>query len=281
MESKSIKLLTELNRQIQFLESEFEDEIIKTEKNIELIYLSIEKLKNIVSNYNFKTCIEEIKFFKEIKPKFTSKLIYNNNILRIETNKPIGSNQIVINYYQKEQKKIKYFFEDNLEFYKYYRTNSNYLDEKYFTRNNHDFKLNLETCYVSIDKTFSTSHDLKLAKLIANDLLSIYLENKIIQQENLKLKHTQRNLNSKLTWTGSKIALTELIYALQTEGVFNNGTASLKDIAETFEELFGIDLGQYRRNFLEIRTRREDRTRFLNSLKSNLIRRMDDSDEFY
>jgi hypothetical protein len=64
-------------------------------------------------------------------------------------------------------------------------------------------------------------------------------------------------------------------------GVFNNGTASLKDIAETFEELFGIDLGQYRRNFLEIRTRREDRTRFLNSLKSNLIRRMDDSDEFY
>jgi hypothetical protein len=55
----------------------------------------------------------------------------------------------------------------------------------------------------------------------------------------------------------------------------------LKDIAETFEELFGIDLGQYRRNFLEIRTRREDRTRFLNSLKSNLIRRMDDSDEFY
>ena len=89
MESKSIKLLTELNRQIQFLESEFEDEIIKTEKNIELIYLSIEKLKNVVSNYNFKTCIEEIKFFKEIKPKFTSKLIYNNNILRIETNKPI------------------------------------------------------------------------------------------------------------------------------------------------------------------------------------------------
>lgn len=46
MESKSIKLLTKLNRQIQFLESEFEDEIIKTEKNIELIYLSIEAAEN-------------------------------------------------------------------------------------------------------------------------------------------------------------------------------------------------------------------------------------------
>ena len=67
---------------------------------------------------------------------------------------------------------------------------------------------------------------------------------------------------------------------------FNGEDMKQKDInhEENFNkmsELFGIDLGQYRRNFLEIRTRREDRTRFLNSLKSNLIRRMDDSDEFY
>lgn len=39
--------------------------------------------------------------------------------------------------------------------------------------------------------------------------------------------------------------------------VLNYGTADLKDIAECFEIIFAIDLGQYRRTFLEIRGRLE------------------------
>ena len=48
--------------------------------------------------------------------------------------------------------------------------------------------------------------------------------------------------------------------------------ADLKDIAEYFEYTFDIDLGQYRRTFLEIRVRKSERTKFLNALKFYLFR---------
>jgi len=80
-------------------------------------------------------------------------------------------------------------------------------------------------------------------------------------------------------WTGSKVALIELIYALHTEGVFNQGASELKEVATFFEEAFEVDLGQFNRTFLEIRARKSERTKFLNTLKEKLILRMDDADE--
>ena len=70
-----------------------------------------------------------------------------------------------------------------------------------------------------------------------------------------------------------------MIYALQTEGVFNNGVADVKDIINQFEKSFDIDLGQYRRTFLEIRGRKTDRPKFLLTLKDTLEKRMNNSDE--
>ena len=90
---------------------------------------------------------------------------------------------------------------------------------------------------------------------------------------------SQLNHNSKLTWTSSKVALIELIYALQTEGVFNNGVSDIKDIVEHFEKNLNIDLGQYRRTFLEIKARKNDRPRFIQALKDTLEKRMNNSDE--
>jgi hypothetical protein len=84
---------------------------------------------------------------------------------------------------------------------------------------------------------------------------------------------SQRKPNIKMTWTGSKVALIELMYALHTEGVFNNGAADLKDIAEYFEHIFEIDLGQYRRAFLEIRARKSDKTKFITALNDALLKR--------
>ncbi|MFC4686796.1 RteC domain-containing protein [Epilithonimonas pallida] len=167
-------------------------------------------------------------------------------------------------------------------FYKYYRTKSTYLDYKYFVRGSFDIKQSLDNFYYEADPNFTTSHDFKIAKILVHDLLQLYLEDRLLtlDRKNHKL-NTQRNPNAKLVWTGSKIALTELLYALQTEGVFNNGSADLKIIADFFEENLDIDLGQYRRSFLEIRARKENRTKFLDTLKNNLLKRMDDTDESF
>ena len=131
-----------------------------------------------------------------------------------------------------------------------------------------------------MDKDFSTSHDYKVAKILANDLIQLYLENQLIMIDNKDVSEkSQRKPNIKLMWTGSKVALTELLYALHSEGVFNNGAADLKDIAEYFEHVFEIELGQYRRAFLEIRARKSENTKFITSLNEALLKRMESSDE--
>ena len=113
---------------------------------------------------------------------------------------------------------------------------------------------------------------------MANDLLSIYIDKKILELEKA-LNGNHSTQISKLQWTAPKVALIELIYALQTEGVFNNGTANVKDIADQFQETFNVDLGQYRRMFLDIRTRKDDRAKFINTLKDKLLLRMEETDE--
>jgi len=280
LNSKINLLLTNLNEQINFIDLEIDNPINKCEKAIEIILISITNLKKAIQKNNFKSVSEEIDFFKNIKPRFTSKLIYYNAIFKIETKKPHGGERILKKYLNNELDKLKRYFDNNLDFYKYYRTGSNYLDHKYFTRGKFDIKLALDSFYFEVDHTFSTSHDFKVAKIMAHDLIQVYLEDKLLMIENKEPKEkSQVNHKIKQNWTGSKVALIELLYALHTEGVFNNGASDLKDIAEYFENIFNIDLGQYHRAFLEIRMRKSDQTKFLNGLKEKLVKRMENTED--
>ncbi len=280
MNVKIYKLLSELNEQLNFINLEIDNESTRCERAIEVILKTIEALKNVISKTKFKTNTEEIIFFKEIKPQFTSKLIYYNAIYKIEMKKPNGGTRIVKKYYNNELIKLKAFFDNELEFYKYYRSGSVYLDHKYFLRSKFDIKMSLDSYYFETDRNFATSHDFKVAKILANDLIQLYLENQLVMIENKSNgEKSQRKPNLKMIWTSPKVALIELVYALHTEGVFNNGAADLKDIAEYFEYIFEIDLGQYRRTFLEIRTRKADRAKFLNILNKGLLKRMEETDE--
>ena len=64
---------------------EIEDPIKLSETAINVLLKSLEQLKVVVIKTNFKSQLEEIKFFKEIKPLFFSKLIYQTKVLNIET----------------------------------------------------------------------------------------------------------------------------------------------------------------------------------------------------
>ncbi len=98
-------------------------------------------------------------------------------------------------------------------FYSYYRTDSTHLDHTYFVRGKYDIKLGLDTFYFETDRSFSTSHDYKVAKIIANDLIEEYLSDQLIKTA---IGDSQTG-PAILNWTGSKSALTELIYALHSQ----------------------------------------------------------------
>ena len=282
MSPKFKQLLFELTEQLNFISLEIDDPITKSEKSLEITLIVISNLKKQFLKDKKISVDSEIDFFKNIKPKFTSLSIYHNAIFKIETKMPHGGDRITKKYLNKELKKLKRYFDNNLDFYNYHRTGSSFLDFKYFVRGSQDVKLRLDSFFFEVDHSFSTSHDFKVAKILAHDLVQVYIETKLLKMENKDYKEkSQLEPKGKIIWTGSKVSLTEIMYAFHTKGVFNNGAAELKEIASYFEEMFHIDLGQYRRTFLEIRDRKSDKTKFINALEEELLKRMEETDETF
>ncbi|SIQ16477.1 RteC protein [Maribacter ulvicola] len=176
--------------------------------------------------------------------------------------------------------KLQTYFNDNLDFYHYYRREATVFDEQYFLRGKADIRLFPDSFHFFVDEEFATSHDSTVASILAYDLLIVHLKREIDKLENNGNYASLRLLQSKtkITWTAHKIYLIELIYALHSTDVINNGTVDIKDIAYFVEKTFKVDLGDYYRAFLEIRMRKNGRTKFLDILKKQLTKRMDDTD---
>ncbi|MBS1632454.1 MAG: RteC domain-containing protein [Bacteroidetes bacterium] len=268
------KISDELDEEIKGLAYDQGNVLASYEKAIELILSKTTELKEYVLKTGFENEQEEIHFFKYQKPAIIAQLIYYNAIYKIEARKPYGTKSIR-KYLNKELKKLKRFFDNNLDFYKYYRSNNSFLDESFFVRGKHDIKLWLDTYYFQSDQTFSTSHDYKVAKIIANDLIQVYIEGQLYT----KIQGNKSVTTEKLSWTGSKTAMIELIYALNCQGVFDNGNSDIRLIAQYFEDTFNIELGNFYQTFLELRARKINRTKFLDELRDGLLRKMDEQDE--
>lgn len=268
------EILCKLETSIRELKFDETDCLIKrSEATIHLIIKCLSEVKEYVLKNGFENIDEEISFFKYQKPNIVAKLIYYNAIYKIETRKPYGAKSIR-KYHNKELKKLKIFFERNLEFYKYYRSNNSYLDGKFFVRGKHDIKLWLDTYYFESDQSFSTSHDYKVAKIIANDQIQVYIEDQLYNAKKSNVLTDQTKLN----WTGSKASIIEIIYALHYQSVFDNGNADIGLIAKCFENTFNINLGDFYHTYLELKNRKINRTKFLDSLRDGLIRKMNEQD---
>lgn len=192
-----------------------------------------DELRKYILAYQFADETEEISFFKEYKPEVLSKYLYYNKIYVIESKYPTGSDIAQREYLYKELDSLTFYFSRNLDFYQYYRSKSTYLDRYYFTRNQNDLRICTDSSHIDKDPLYSTGYDFKVAKIITNELLKIYLTNRLQELERIVQRKADNGqvVETILRWTGSKRALVELIYALEANGDFNKGTATLKEIA--------------------------------------------------
>lgn len=274
-------LIIDVDDQLQFINAEFEMQQKRAEESYKVISIAYEKLQAFLLKHKFKTQHEEIKYFKSQKPKLTSKLIYFGKVYHIEMKKPQGTVKSKRKHLLNELDKINRYFDNNLDFIRYYRSHETYLDHKYFVRNKIDFKHSHESFSIELDKKQSTSFDFKIAKIIANDLLQVYLHDELNYIELFDKKEKSLVVPKfKHSWTDSKTALIELIYALHSQGSIDNGKADIKEIATHFESVLNIDLGDYYKTYLEIRMRKTIRTKFLDGLKDSFTKRMNDSDDY-
>lgn len=222
---------------------------------------------------------DEILFFREIKPEILGFLFFFNKIHTVELKCPNGSNDTLSKYYQTELDSLTFFFDRNLDFYQYYRSKSSHMDEYYFTRHKRSHQLCLNSVHFVMDTSFSTGYDYKVAKIICNEMLRIYLNKKmhgLDKQQFIDNKRTAVSLND-LKWTGPKVALVEIGYSFEASKYVNNGRADIKEIMLALEIIFNIDLGEYYRSYISIKER-EERTKYLNILIERLLKRMDEDD---
>lgn len=276
------KIVEELDCHLEFLETDTEDVLIKAEEGIKMTKKILEKTRLLVSRRKFKSNEEEIKFFKCVKPHIYSKLIYYVKLFNIESKRPRSSNKAQVKYFNKHIDRLQNYFNDNLEFYHYYRRGATFLDEQYFLRGKADIRLFPDTFAFFADDKFATSHDSTVATILAYDMLIIYLKKETEKLENnngMETNITAFQQHSKLFWTGSKTDLIELIYALQSSGCINSGTADIKEMAMACEQLFNIELGDFYRTFLEIRSRKISPTKFIDNLRESLLQKMEELDE--
>lgn len=268
----------QIEKKLKQIDEDCSDILKKTEQSIYCISTCLKQLKEYICQKSFQTLEDEILFFKEIKPSIYSKLIYNVKVFNIESKRPNGSDKSQRRYLQNELNKLEKFFAENLEFYQYMRNKMVYLDDKYFVRGKHDLHLYIDTFYFDADPAFSTSHDFKVAKIMANDLLCVYLKTELSLIDRKEYKRTDSFRKSKYAWTDSKISLVELIYALQACGCINNGSVEIKEIALFIETIFDIDLGDFYRTYLEIKNR-QNPPKFLDTMRTALIKKIEEQDD--
>jgi RteC protein len=273
MNAYCVAFYADFEVEYQALKQNFSDIILLANKIIPFLKRKIKELHKWLKNHIFENTAEEIYFFKEVKPKLTAKLIFYNTILKIESNLP-SSKKMKKKCYEKALTKIYQYSKSNKDFYQYYRSKASFNDTIYFVRNIENYQTNDDCYLINYDDSVCTSHDYKVAILLSNDLLTAYLENKIEEIENsCRIKHP--SVINQITWTGNKIDLVELIYALHHQKVFNGGNTDIKEIASYVSKIFNIEIEEnIYRSYLDIKNRKSNRTKFLNQLAENFNQKL-------
>lgn len=248
--------------------------------SLEIVYYLYDILLNLrgkINEYKFNNKEDEIFFFKVQKTELLGRLIYFYKIYLIETQCPTGSNEVVKNYLNQELDSLTYFFNRNLDFYQYHRSNSTVYDEYYFLRGKNDIRLCTDSAQFDKDPKFSTGYDYKVAKIIANEMLRIYLNKRLIKLEtDNQIEDNLQRLNKyPFRFIGKKVFLVELGYSLASSGDFNNGNVEIKEMMNFLSTVFHTDLGDYYAAYIAMKERK-DRTAYLHHLIERLIKRMDD-----
>jgi hypothetical protein len=238
----------------------------------------LSNMKNHVLKHQFTDENEEIEFFRIIKPQILGKLIFYNKMYRIETSCPVNNGKMYYKYFSSELQQLKQEYKEhicNSDFYRYYRSGRTDRDHDFFKLGKISLNTGLNSFIFEVDTQFSTYYDYKVSRIIADELLYNYLIIKInpVDKPGTALHNAESTKD--VFWTESKNALIELIYALYASGAISNGKVGIRRINLVFQILFRTQLGDIHHAFHRMKDRTNNRTLFLDQLKSSLEKYMD------
>lgn len=238
---------------------------------------TLTELKVQINQRGFESILDEIIFFKRVKPEILGKLIFYNKVVKIEAYSPINP-ELIDSYYNEQIKQLNKDYKKNIsctDFYSYYRTGRSDKDEYYYRLGNINYFDGVDSFFFEVDREFSTYYDYKVAQIKAYDLYHSYLSGKFKRIEPSDNDSFDINEDAEFSWTDSKNALIELIYALHISRSVSNGRAGIRKISKMFEDIFEVSLGDIHHAFYQMKFRAGQRARYLNFLKHSLEQYMD------
>lgn len=270
----SEKLYEDLNSALGAIKLEEKQLLKRLEQSTLICVKYFTRLRDFFKENQPREKVEQIRFFKEIKPKFKSMLIFHQRILDIESRRPIAEQAHLTDYYLDELKMLTRYFERNLDFYQYIRSGADYLDDQYFIPGAFNVYLSPDISLVDGDGSFTTSHDTKLAHMMANELILVYLEKTILKLNDREEMDLSTFIEEEMViWTQTNTALTEMIYGWKETKALNHGKLSVARITAYMEKVFHVEIGNISDTWNYI-SGRSNRTIYLDEMKKAVIERM-------
>lgn len=264
MENPCFTLLEDLERGLLEIDKRNHSSIKKCSEKVELTQALSRKLRSLYFENKPKNLEREIRFFKEVKPKFFSELYFQIEVFNYYKGRPKGSLKAKKHHINFCLDKASSFITNHCEFHNYVKLGSTHLDELYFTNRDFDPKLHGGMEYPS-DPVFSSPADPTLSCLMAADRYLQFLKNELFTLKNPTLDPSWEFMKT-LDWNGSKTELVELIYAVHASGALSG---ELKDAIRMLEKAFNVDLGNFYRTYTDIKYKKNP-TSFLDKLKTSL-----------
>jgi hypothetical protein len=279
---KADLLYVGLEEQLIVIDASIETPLKKLSDSLFIIYNALADLKALLTEIPFNNSSDEIRFFKQVKPKFYRWYICKMEIYNIQAAVPVGTDDMIRDYYMKELTLIKRNFNQQPFEFQYYLLGETYKDEEYFlTKNTVLFPAG--TGLQAFDPNFTTSQDYNFSKFMAFEMLQQMLIHRIKLLYRNPDSHllTELLAGQKRNWCGEKIELVELAYGIYYSGRMGNGKAAITDIIAWLEESLQVDLSQAYRMYLDIRRRKvKSHTIFLDEMREAIHSHIENTNSY-
>jgi hypothetical protein len=249
-------------------------------ESISLINAFLGVVRERVITVAFRDQLEEIYFFKFEKPEYYALKIYEVSLFGILNQRPVGTDEMLRDYYVEELAFISRFFKQYAFLYEYYRSGFTQMDELLFLREGMAPDVLLPEFW-ELDPEFSTCGDYLFSKFIAYEGLRDFILGELRVLEVRVVSAGVGLVADKkwFDWTGEVINLVELGYAIYLSRQLGKDKASLTEIFRWLEVSFGLEIGIPANRFREIKRRKRlSRTHFLDQMRQVLLDYMNDED---
>lgn len=270
MKEASIEnLYSGMLEQLGYINGSIRESVQNLNDSLSCIADTMNELRERIRRHPFEDETDEINFFKYTKPRFCAWQTYVVELHKILSSVPVGTDQMVRDYYMEEIGVVNRFFRLHAFHYQYYVTDEHSKDKQFFLRCNRSlFPPGREL--LPDDPECSTDLDHLFSMFRAYEMLRDFLIGRIrlLYQEPNNVFIKEIIQGRKRWWSGTKMELVEFGYGIYFTRRVNGGKADISDIIAWLEASFNEDLAQAYRMFVDITRRKTiSHTKYLDEMR--------------